>query len=63
MLVSQEPSKIILYRGSGAGEEPSHGSQKPIADLRYSVGREGRTPPVISQELISAIRLECGLQS
>ncbi|KAL3526459.1 hypothetical protein ACH5RR_011115 [Cinchona calisaya] len=57
VLVSQEPSKVILYRGSGAGEESNHGSPKPT-----TTGSEGRTPSVISQELISAIRLECGLQ-
>ncbi|XP_055803281.1 CRM-domain containing factor CFM2, chloroplastic isoform X2 [Solanum dulcamara] len=61
VLVSQEPSKVILYRGWGpVGEHvPSNGND--TRDLRNS--REPKELMSISPELISAIRLECGLQS
>lgn len=62
VLVSQEPSKVILYRGWGAGEQTTHGSWESTTDLRYFSGREGRTPHAIPHDLMSAIRLECGLQ-
>ncbi|KAH6830243.1 CRM family member 2 [Perilla frutescens var. hirtella] len=64
ILVSQEPSKVILYRGWGSGIEPSQASGKGIVDLkRDSMGGEVTARPIISPELISAIRLECGLIS
>lgn len=62
VLVSQEPSKVILFRGWGAGEQTAHGSQEITTDLRCSWGREGRTQHAIPQDLMSAIRVECGLQ-
>lgn len=65
VLVSQEPSKVILYRGWGADEkpEPDHRKGKRKRNLSRSDGREkNEIPHVISPELISAIRLECGLQ-
>lgn len=56
VLVSQEPNKVILYRGWGASQEP------PKSPRDSSMGQEGGARPVVSPELISAIRLECGLQ-
>ncbi|CAJ2665531.1 unnamed protein product [Trifolium pratense] len=55
VLVSQEPSKIILYRGWGAGTNPR-------ANLNDSkVAKEGGANPSVSPELLEAIRIECGL--
>jgi hypothetical protein len=59
VLVSQEPSKVILYRGWGAGEKPLHPEKKNASDS----GKKGGTQPTVSPELLAAIRLECGLQS
>ncbi|KAL8471446.1 hypothetical protein ACS0TY_028918 [Phlomoides rotata] len=56
VLVSQEPSKIILYRGWGSGIEPD----QPKHD---SVGGDLKARLPVSPELISAIRSECGLKS
>lgn len=51
--VSQEPSKVILYRGWGAGVEHwNTGNNSPEPRIQNSV----------SPELVEAIRLECGLQ-
>lgn len=62
-LVSQEPSKVILYRGWGAGEEFSQATGKVNKDSKNDLAdRESNDRPVISPELISAIKLECGLQ-
>lgn len=62
-LVSQEPSKVILYRGWGAGEEFSQATGKVNKDSKNDLAdRESNVRPVISPELISAIKLECGLQ-
>ncbi|XP_024974324.1 CRM-domain containing factor CFM2, chloroplastic isoform X2 [Cynara cardunculus var. scolymus] len=59
ILVSQEPSKVILYRGWGAtttsDSNRTNGKHEPR-------DHEGMVKPIISPELISAIRLECGLQ-
>ncbi|GAU50586.1 hypothetical protein TSUD_283180 [Trifolium subterraneum] len=56
VLVSQEPSKIILYRGWGAGTNPR-------ANFNDSqVAKEGGANPSVSPELLEAIRIECGLQ-
>ncbi|KAI3452380.1 hypothetical protein Pfo_009045 [Paulownia fortunei] len=64
VLVSQEPSKVILYRGWGSGAEPDQASGKVNKDLENdSVGGEVKARPLISPELISAMRLECGLKS
>uniref|UniRef100_A0A5B6Z670 CRM domain-containing protein n=1 Tax=Davidia involucrata TaxID=16924 RepID=A0A5B6Z670_DAVIN len=62
VLVSQEPSKVILYRGWGAAEEPGQTVEKKRRDVRKtSAGKDGPRS-VISPELMSAIRLECGLR-
>ncbi|KAK4282467.1 hypothetical protein QN277_013841 [Acacia crassicarpa] len=54
VLVSQEPSKVILYRGWGAGDADS---------LNKGKGRvkEERPKPTVSPQLLEAIRIECGL--
>lgn len=65
VLVSQEPSKVILYRGWGAGNEPgpSQTMGKEKSDLENAPrSGEDKARPIISPELISAIRLECGLE-
>ncbi|XP_004297960.1 PREDICTED: chloroplastic group IIA intron splicing facilitator CRS1, chloroplastic [Fragaria vesca subsp. vesca] len=54
VLVSQEPSKVILYRGWGAGDSPGNN------DKKNTIGK--KVAPV-SPELLAAIRLECGLQN
>lgn len=59
ILVSQEPSKVILYRGWGATVAPD---SDRINRKREPSDHEGVVKPIISPELISAIRLECGLQ-
>ncbi|XP_059294069.1 CRM-domain containing factor CFM2, chloroplastic isoform X2 [Lycium ferocissimum] len=61
VLVSQEPSKVILYRGWGPGGERASSNGNNTRDSRNS--REHKELLAISPELISAIRLECGLQS
>ncbi|KAA8523393.1 hypothetical protein F0562_009816 [Nyssa sinensis] len=59
VLVSQEPNKVILYRGWGAGEDPVQTVEKNKRDERnVSVGREDGPRSVISPELMSAIKLE-----
>lgn len=63
ILVSDEPSKVILYRGWGAGEEvtaPRYG--KSSRSTSYTENIENQTRYIASPELLSAIRLECGLQ-
>ncbi|KAM3286641.1 CRM-domain containing factor CFM2, chloroplastic [Capsicum chacoense] len=60
VLVSQEPSKVILYRGWVAGEERASSNGNGTRDSRNI--REHKLL-AISPELFSAIRLECGLQS
>ncbi|KAH9620459.1 hypothetical protein KSS87_007703 [Heliosperma pusillum] len=59
LLVSQEPSKVILYRGWGAGvEKGSFGSSSEDNSIR------ARKPSLaVSPELMAAMRLECGLSS
>ncbi|PIN23560.1 hypothetical protein CDL12_03706 [Handroanthus impetiginosus] len=64
VLVSQEPSKVILYRGWGSGVEPNPASGTTKRDSKYnSTAGKVKTRLPISPELISAIRLECGLKS
>lgn len=64
VLVSQEPSKVILYRGWGAREENGRSYRMNRSDARKtSAGREGGPKPTVSPELRAAIRLECGLKS
>ncbi|KAL0014228.1 hypothetical protein SO802_001297 [Lithocarpus litseifolius] len=58
VLVSQEPSKVILYRGWGVRDIPGHAEKKNVIDG----GKEGGTRPTVSPELLAAIRMECGLQ-
>ncbi|OIT05910.1 PREDICTED: CRM-domain containing factor CFM2, chloroplastic [Nicotiana attenuata] len=61
VLVSQEPSKVILYRGWGPEGQRGASNRNGIRDSRNS--REHKDQLAISPELISAIRLECGLQA
>ncbi|KAG2273379.1 hypothetical protein Bca52824_067934 [Brassica carinata] len=68
LLVSQEPSKVILYRGWGAEEEMK--SFYPNSNVKNSINlttsssqrRLVNDPPPVSPALIEAIRLECGLE-
>ncbi|KAL9427450.1 hypothetical protein AB3S75_029607 [Citrus x aurantiifolia] len=61
VLVSQEPSKVILYRGWGAEDESSpRGRQNSRA--KPSIVRDVHPWPAVSRELLAAIKLECGLQ-
>ncbi|KAK1397733.1 CRM-domain containing factor CFM2, chloroplastic [Heracleum sosnowskyi] len=65
VLVSQEPSKVILHRGWGAGDEPGPGQSmgnKTIESGNTPRGQDKKLNTVISPELISAIKLECGLE-
>ncbi|KAM5581543.1 hypothetical protein ABKV19_010666 [Rosa sericea] len=54
VLVSQEPSKVVLYRGWGAGDSPGNNDKKNTS---------GKKADPVSPELLAAIRLECGLQN
>ncbi|KAK8335085.1 hypothetical protein V6Z12_A09G030300 [Gossypium hirsutum] len=56
VLVSQEPSKVILYRGWGANDEPARGDKRNVKDSPV------QNRPAVSPELIAAIKFECGLQ-
>lgn len=62
--MSQEPSKVILYRGWGSGTEPGQLGKKANKGLKGddSVSGEVKARTFISPELISAIRDECGLK-
>ncbi|XP_077214866.1 CRM family member 2 isoform X2 [Tasmannia lanceolata] len=62
MLVSQEPNKVILYRGWGEGEEGGGVTEK-LDGRKRSTGGGVQRREVVSPELMAAIRLECGLQS
>ncbi|KAK9104680.1 hypothetical protein Scep_021524 [Stephania cephalantha] len=62
VLVSQEPNKVILYRGWGATEEP-YAKKKRRNARRPLSGRDDSTIEVVSPQLIEAIRRECGLDS
>ncbi|KAL5582467.1 hypothetical protein UlMin_014909 [Ulmus minor] len=57
VLVSQEPSKVILYRGWGAGDNYNSRNKNTIEP-----GKPLETKPAVSPELLEAIRTECGLQ-
>lgn len=62
VLVSQEPSKVILYKRRGS-EEPIQDGENTKLDsknCRVNVERKGRG--LVSPELMSAIRMECGLK-
>ncbi|OIW12416.1 hypothetical protein TanjilG_04165 [Lupinus angustifolius] len=56
VLVSQEPSNVILYRGWGAGE--TSGTERNVNKVR----KERGSRPIVSPELLEAIRVECGLK-
>lgn len=58
-MVSQEPNKIILYRGWGEVEDHSRGSNKGSKGRK----QESKTAYDISPELMAAIRVECGWQA
>ncbi|XP_073138115.1 CRM-domain containing factor CFM2, chloroplastic [Henckelia pumila] len=64
VLVSQEPSKVILYKRRGSEEEPIQNGENTKVDSKiYGVDaeRKGRGR-LVSPELMSAIRMECGLK-
>ncbi|XP_031492780.1 CRM-domain containing factor CFM2, chloroplastic isoform X1 [Nymphaea colorata] len=56
VLVSQEPNKVILYRGWGANEEKP-GSRSINSKAAKNAGNGG----AVSPEVMAAIRFECGL--
>ncbi|KAF1879426.1 hypothetical protein Lal_00005892 [Lupinus albus] len=56
VLVSQEPSNVILYRGWGA--EDTSGTERNVNKVRKERGPR----PIVSPELLEAIRVECGLK-
>ena len=56
-MVSQEPSKIILYRGWGAEVKTDRSfNNKEDCDKRSGV-----PSLAVSPELLAAMKLECGL--
>ncbi|CAN1726084.1 CRM-domain containing factor CFM2, chloroplastic [Linum perenne] len=64
VFVSQEPSKVILYRGWGAEDEA--GSVNKKKKKSGQLQQNGKVSdelvrPSVSPELMKAIRLECGL--
>ncbi|XP_037491729.1 CRM-domain containing factor CFM2, chloroplastic [Jatropha curcas] len=61
VLVSQEPSKVILYRGWGAFDEPNHKFKYNAQNTGSPSVGGGRSHHAVSPELMAAIRLECGL--
>uniref|UniRef100_A0A7N0TNU6 CRM domain-containing protein n=1 Tax=Kalanchoe fedtschenkoi TaxID=63787 RepID=A0A7N0TNU6_KALFE len=62
VLVSQEPSKVILYRGWGAEQEYDR-KGKIIKNRVKEMGEAETGPRGVSPELLAAIKLECGLLS
>ncbi|KAF8031792.1 hypothetical protein BT93_D0876 [Corymbia citriodora subsp. variegata] len=62
ILVSQEPNKVILYRGWGADVESSYSHNKWRGASKLSE-KLGQAHPLVSPELLAAIKLECGLPS
>ncbi|KAL4568413.1 hypothetical protein LXL04_024025 [Taraxacum kok-saghyz] len=58
VLVSQEPNKVILYRGWGATTCTTYNKQ--VNEKHEDGGGVRKT--IISPELVSAIRFECGLE-
>ncbi|KAJ4961008.1 hypothetical protein NE237_020918 [Protea cynaroides] len=60
VLVSQEPCKVILYRGWDDGEEPGGDKDKGQSN---TTACKDRAAVVVPPQLMAAIRLECGLQS
>ncbi|KAM6549914.1 hypothetical protein CsatB_021590 [Cannabis sativa] len=61
VLVSQEPSKIILYRGWGAGGSYDQSGKKNWNDA--NARRKLGTQLGVSPELLAAIKTECGFES
>ncbi|GKV08600.1 hypothetical protein SLEP1_g20211 [Rubroshorea leprosula] len=62
IFVSQEPSKVILYRGWGADDVFGEADKGNARDAgKTSTGREIRNQPAVSPDLMAAIKLECGL--
>ncbi|KAK3413305.1 hypothetical protein EUGRSUZ_I01877 [Eucalyptus grandis] len=62
VLVSQEPNKVILYRGWGADVESSFSHSRGREVGKFSE-KSGEARPLVSPELVAAIKLECGLPS
>lgn len=62
VLVSQEPNKVILYRGWGADVESSFSHSRGREVSKFSE-KSGEARPLVSPELMAAIKLECGLPS
>lgn len=63
VLVSQEPSKVILYKHRGSEEETIQDGKNTKSDSKkYRVNVERKGQGLISPELMSAIRMECGLK-
>lgn len=62
ILVSQEPNKVILYRGWGADVESRFSDNIGREPNKYSE-KLGQAHPHVSPELMAAIKLECGLPS
>ncbi|XP_048128764.1 LOW QUALITY PROTEIN: CRM-domain containing factor CFM2, chloroplastic [Rhodamnia argentea] len=62
ILISQEPNKVILYRGWGADVESSFSHNKGREASKFSE-KLGQPHPLVSPELMAAIKLECGLPS
>ncbi|XP_075501213.1 CRM-domain containing factor CFM2, chloroplastic isoform X2 [Primulina tabacum] len=63
VLVSQEPSKVILYKPRGSEVEPiQDGENTKLDSKNYRVNVVRKDQGLVSPELISAIRMECGLK-
>ncbi|XP_068642993.1 CRM-domain containing factor CFM2, chloroplastic [Aristolochia californica] len=62
VLVSQEPSKVILYRGGGGQEEPRRLKEKKNQRKPSTDGNK-LAQDAVSPDLMAAIRFECGLQT
>ncbi|XP_051130445.1 CRM-domain containing factor CFM2, chloroplastic [Andrographis paniculata] len=63
ILVSQEPSKVVLYRGWDSGTEPEQEKAIKKVNNNDSDGVWAKPRPTVSPELISALRLEFDLEN
>ncbi|XP_010255197.1 PREDICTED: CRM-domain containing factor CFM2, chloroplastic [Nelumbo nucifera] len=63
VLVSQEPSKVILYRGWGKDDKPSGANKDTRNSLKTWPDKGENTLGSVPPQLMAAIRLECGFQS